>query len=259
MKHGWSDFCRIVKTQLRFSFVFLETDEDEDHPDYTHPTLTLLEIAQLVERLGLVREVEAGTLMYRVRVEKNTRFRSLNELGSPPASSAAANRMSPAGIPMLYAAEDISTAICETWDGTATAVASIATFRTTQSIQIIDFTNLPESPSYWSKPGRKVMAEYAFLHHLAADLSKPITPGGKIDLDYAPTQIVSEYLTKAWRGHPRSWNPHPNLVHGLAFKSSKTGKKNYGLNFLQEVTPMYGLKQTDFLQLVNVKHRRLRP
>lgn len=259
MRFGWTQFCDTVKNQLRFSFSFVDADEDPSHPDYTHPTLTLREIGRLVENLNLIRKITPGTLIYRVRVDDGNRFDNFNELGSPPPENASSNRMSPAGIPMFYAAEDIDTAIQETWNGEKVAWASIATFRTSQPILIIDFTELPDLPSYWSNPGREILADYRFLHELAADLSKPVTRGSKVDLHYVPTQIISEYLTKAWRGLPRSWNPPPNLIHGLSFKSSKTGMKNYGLNFLRDVNPMHGLNQMDFLELVQVTHRELLP
>ncbi len=259
MRHGWNQFCSIVQNQLRFSFAFVESDEDSSHPDYTHPSLTLREIGKLVENLNLVRELPTGTLFYRIRVDKAERFTTFEALGSPPSANASANRMSPAGIPMLYGAEDIQTAIEETWDGESPGFASIATIRTTQPIRVIDFTDLPDPPSYWSNPDREIFADYRFLHELAADLSKPVERGSKVDLAYAPTQIVSEYLTKAWRGLPRAWNPPPGLVHGLCFKSSITGMRNFGLNFLRNTDSMYGLNQADFLELVQVEHRELSP
>lgn len=259
MIFAWHEFRATVKHQLRFSFAFLENDGDKNHPDYTHPALTLRELGHLVERLNLIRELDPGLPLYRVRLHKIRFFQTIEDLGSPPSTKASSNRMSPAGIPMLYAAEDIETAIKETWDNESPAVASIATFETTQPMRIIDFTRLPEPPSYWSNPCRGVLAEHRFLRDLAEELSEPVAPDSNVDLDYAPTQIVSEYLTKAWRGLPRSWSPPPELVHGISFRSSKTGRKNYGLNLLRDEHPNYGLLQTDFLELTQVEHRELSP
>lgn len=259
MRHGWNQFCLIVRTRLRFSFSLFESDEDPNHPDYTHPNWTLLEIGQLVDSLQLVATLPVKSRIYRVRVDADKFYEELPDLGSPPPFKAAANRMSPAGIPMFYAADDVDTAIAETWDGVRSAVASIAIFDTIKPIRVIDFTNIPECPSYWSNPGREILAEYSFLQELAYDLSKPVTRGGKVDIDYAPTQIVSEYLTKAKYGLPRSWNPPSGLVHGLAFHSSRTSGKNYGFNFLHESDPLYGLNQSDYLKLVAVERRELSP
>lgn len=259
LHHGWNQFCMIVRNRLRFSFFLAETTEDPKHPDYTHPSLTLEEIGELVDFHGLIRTVEAGAIVYRVRVDEVEYYDTLGDLGSGPPTSAAANRMSPAGIPMFYCADEAATAVAETWDAKTPVRASIAKFELIKLVRIIDFTKLPDAPSYWSNPDRGLLAQYHFLHHLVSDLSLPVKLNSKVDLDYAPTQIVSEYLTKARYGYPSSYNPPSSLVHGLAFNSSKTGGMNYGLNLLKDSDPYSGIKQDEFVRLLEVEHRGLIP
>lgn len=75
----------------------------------------LVELAELIEELGLVRSVPVGQSYYRVRNQTVPPFEpTAAALGPPPARICLqSNRMNPHGIPMFYGAEDGPSAIAE--------------------------------------------------------------------------------------------------------------------------------------------------
>jgi hypothetical protein len=253
LQYGWNEFCDTVKHRLRFSFAWAKGTDGPNHPDHTSPYKTLVKLGDFIDSYNLITIISAGTLIYRVRVDKEHYFTSLDDLGTPHHQKAASNRMSPAGIPMFYGAIDIETAIQETWDGEKSAKASIATLRLKNDINVISLENLPRHPGYWSNPGRDTLAVIGFLHELAKDMSKPADRGSKVDLEYAPTQIVSEYLTKA------RYDGNESNTLGLAFNSSKTNNRNYALNIYHNTDSSRGSTIGDYFELVTVDHQELNP
>lgn len=260
LKGGWSGFCHTVRHHLRFSFAF-EPETEEGHPDSTSPLGTLEEIGHVVESFGLIRMVPAGTEVIRVRVDASSRYSGIDELGAPPHRYAKANRMSPAGISMFYGALDYDTAVKETWDGKKAAVCSKATFRTKQDLRVVDFTQLPAVPGYWSKPGRNRLAALRFLHDLVKDFSQPVDRNTSVDLHYTPTQVVAEYLLKARHlVAPARGGAVPDPVHGISFASSYTGDPNLALNLYHASDRNLGNNiQDDWLELVKSEHLPLIP
>lgn len=258
---GWEDFCRTIRHRLRYSFAF-EPETDEGHPDSTSPVKTLIGISNLVDAYELIRTVKAGTEVIRLRVSTQEKYSSIGLVGSPPHQHAKANRMSAAGIPMFYGAFDLDTAIKETWDGINSAICSKGTFVTKHDIRVVDFTGLPPVPGYWSNPGRDQLATIRFMHDLARDISKPVQRNSSVDLLYAPTQVVAEYLLKA--RHLRSSSTSEGAVdeiHGVIFGSSHTGKPNFALNVYNSADSELasGNIQDDWLELVKVEHLPLMP
>ena len=258
---GWEDFCRTVRHRLRYSFAF-EPETDEGHPDSTSPVKTLLSISDLVDTYKLIRTVKSGTEVIRLRVNTRERYSDIGKLGTPPCQFAKANRMSPAGISMFYGAFDYETAVKETWDGVNAALCSKGTFVTKRNIRIVDFTRLPPVPGYWSNPGRDHLATIRFMHALAQDISQPVKRNDSVDLHYAPTQIVAEYLLKARHYRPsRAGKDAEDEIHGVVFGSSHTGKPNFALNVYNSADSELasGNIQDDWLELVKVEHLPLMP
>lgn len=257
LKYGWQKFCATVRHSLRYAFAWAEGDEDESHPDHIHPAKTLTGIGGMVDSLGLTQILPVGTTIYRVRVHANEYFETFEDLGSPPPQKAATNRMSPAGIPMFYGADSVETAIRETWDEQNSAKASIGTFTTRRPLKVVNFKNVPPVPSYWSNPGREKAARFEFMRNLAEDLSEPVERGSLVDLHYAPTQIVCEYLVKARRVSDPDLST--GVLHGIAFASSRTTTTNFAFNLCRASDECSPYIQNDFLELVSVEHRELLP
>src|SRR5215470_13714334 len=105
---------------------------------------TLLEaIAQGCLEAGLFRNLPADTILWRCRTrDRKQRFPNARDVGPPPAVAAKQSRMSPAGIPMFYAASDKATAEAETLRRGAKYWA-IAEFKTLRELVIVDLTEVP--------------------------------------------------------------------------------------------------------------------
>jgi hypothetical protein len=229
LRFGWDAFRETVKHEARFVFALIEHDRDPEYEDPGEPVqrgaAMLRELGRLIVAYQLIAKIPAETTLYRVRVDDAGEHHSTAAaLGSTPHEIASQSRMSPAGIPMLYAAEDIDTALAETVDPVRDAgkVATVATFCTTENSQVVDLGRLPSVPSIFDpRPeAARERAELGFLHGFRRDVSAPIKPDNRIHIEYVPTQVVSEYLRYLLRdGDGRG-------VDGLAYDSAQADGRN---------------------------------
>ena len=194
LKYSWDNFCQVIKHERRFFFSRHRQYRDDD--EIFSPEHVLGIIFQYAETIGLIRKLSRGTRLYRVR-KLSGGSRTALDLGPPPPDRAwQQNRMSPAGISMLYASENPETALRETVD--KPGLYTVAEFTTERDATIIDFAQLPTIPSLF-KPIPDSM-EYdprkllIFLHTLGCEFSKPITRDDRVHIEYVPTQVVTEYV-----------------------------------------------------------------
>ncbi|MBS4096061.1 MAG: RES family NAD+ phosphorylase [Sulfuricella sp.] len=159
--------------------------EAADHPD-TSP---------------VIKTLPAGTDFYRARLANNgVEAKTIQnnptvELGAPPKERAANNRMNPAGIPLLYVADDTKTCIAEVRPSIGDAVV-VGRFRSTKCLKFFDFTALdghlshtPLSlfdPIYEERSQRRLLLEY--LHD---EIARPVRTN---DTDYVVTQALAEFI-----------------------------------------------------------------
>jgi hypothetical protein len=210
----WAQFCDYVKHHQRFFF----------HSDDTGPpSESLVDILDYIGKVAIearmVRTLDAGSILYRARQHSEDltiTTTSIAELATPPANLAvASNRMSPAGIPIFYAARDPETAFLETATADATRpVVSIGKFETTAELRVLDLGEIPPIPSLFDESERHLRAGLKFMHAFADDLAEPIKRDGREHIDYVPTQIVSEFFRLRFcvPGGP---------IDGICFKCSK--------------------------------------
>ena len=195
LQYSWDHFCQVIKHERRFFFTshFKYKNDDE----IFSPGRVLEIIFAYANTIGLIRKFPCGTQLYRVR-KLESASRTALDLGPPPPNKAwQQNRMSPAGISMLYASEGAETALRETVD--QPGLYTIAEFATARDATIIDFSQLPLIPTLF-EPIHDTM-EYdprkllIFLHRLREEFSKPIErDGNQAHIEYIPTQVVTEYL-----------------------------------------------------------------
>lgn len=186
---------------------------------------------RLIREYGLLRELAVGTSLYRVRLHAlRKRYETAKDLGAPPPASASQSRMSPAGIPMLYTAEEIETAIAETVGARRSRRKglTIATFKPTEALRIVDFSQLPPIPSVFDDspetPG--IRHELGFLYGMRRDIGGEVKLDGRQHVEYVPTQVVCEHIRH--RLPERLGKP----VHGLAWGSTRaSGGRNVVLFF----------------------------
>jgi hypothetical protein len=259
---GWNNLSETVKHRQRFVFLLPDDIEQHDEPGIEIPRAAkmLEELARLIREYQLVKELAAGTRLYRCRPHPvRKRYSTAKALGVPRNEKASQSRMSPAGIPMFYAAEEPETTLAETIDKrTRTKGATIAEFCTSTLCLIIDLSKLPPTPSVFNDDPETVRRRYelGFLHGFLQDLSSPIERDGCEHIDYVPTQVVCEYLRHAFRDEQR------RPVDGLAWESTRRpGARNIVLFIDRDQCVERGERPSDVselaVELVTFEVRRL--
>lgn len=199
----WQQFCRLTKHRIRYMFLQEEREGlTERHGQEYHVREILRSIGRAIYDNELVSTIKAGTPLYRVRTNKNGKgYTKLADLAGPkPEDARFSNRMSPAGISMLYAAFDQETAMAETLQ--AETPFTVAKLALTRDIDVVDFARLPTRhslllglmPYGHNTFFQDQRHQINFLHRFVHDLSKPVTKDGVEHFEYVPTQIVTEYI-----------------------------------------------------------------
>lgn len=187
---AWEAFCGAVKSNRRF--FFHQIGEDGRHPDERSIYGFLHELAGTIESNNLIKVVQEGTLVFRARPRTPPhQFTLAADLGTPPAHVATqSNRMNPPGIPMFYGSDSLALAQAETRGKNA----SIGAFRALRPLRILDLHNLDPIPGIFSEATRERRQELIFLHDLSRRFAEPVPQNDRINIDYVPTQIVTEFL-----------------------------------------------------------------
>ena len=194
---SWDAFCELIKYERRY-FFFRQPAGQE----LFSPLALFEELGNWCERFGLVRTLCANHLLYRARLQKNgEKLETAAALGPPPRDMATmANRMSPPGIVMFYAGDEVETALREVAKNPAEDMGryAIGKFRTLREAKILDLTSIPPVPSIFEPVPDSL--EYnprpplIFLNYFVAALSKPIARDDSVYVEYIPSQVVTEYF-----------------------------------------------------------------
>ena len=198
MNWSWDDFTSTIKHVRRYFFEQHLGPSDRSS-EKVSPIDLLGSMAEKARSYGLFRELPAGQQYYRSRW-RETRARIVDplELGPPPPAKASQSRMSPAGIPMFYGAEDSATAIAETI--TEPGRYALAKFRTTRPIKILDLRRAPWVSIF--DPARGGLSEWCrFMASFIRDFQRPVEHDGSQHYEYTPTQVVTEFLRTDARRH----------------------------------------------------------
>jgi hypothetical protein len=188
----WHKFSEVVKHSNRYFFADAVLGEDIDNPNKT-TTHFLSDLKTIIEA-ELLTPLPGGIRFHRARIGSE-RYSTLTELGAPPYKTAThANRMSPAGVSMLYGAFDGGTAKCEVGPLNNDQFVSLALIATTRDTRVIDFCKLPEPPSFFELGQRERRFLCNFLHDFVKDLRAPVEKDGREHIDYVPTQVLTEFL-----------------------------------------------------------------
>jgi hypothetical protein len=177
-------------------------------------------------KLKLISEVPEGTAFYRGRLVgyASEKMTGAKKLGPAPADKAAANRMSPEGVPMFYGSASSETAIREIAAHGTSEYARIGAFRNQRPLILLDLTALPELPSIFDKEARNRNGVLRFFKHFADNVTAPIRPDGRPHVEYVPTQVVTEFFR---------WVP-TRKIDGIKLSSAQDGQDTYVLFFTRE-------------------------
>lgn len=219
---GWAGFAQTVQSRSRFIFI---ADSQKTNSRMAPGTAEFLARLARYANVGLdlIEVLEPGAVFWRGRLMDTPQSldRERNELQPPPPDQAAANRMSPAGIPMFYAAADPQTAIAEIAGHGPQPYVLMGAFCSTRQLRLLDLTRTPAFPSYFDEAQHEELGLARFLRSFVRSITQPVIPDGRQHIAYTPTQVLTEYLR---------WMPE-NPIDGIALPSAQTGEKTYVLFF----------------------------
>ncbi|MEU0651105.1 HEPN-associated N-terminal domain-containing protein [Streptomyces albogriseolus] len=218
---GWDRFREAVMYESRYVFWLRRDWQGQDYDaDGVHPAKVLQALGEYIDKHALYRTIEAGKIFWRARTRTGAGASwGAKDLGTAGREHAKqANRMSPAGIPMFYGAEDADTAVRESLVRTSDTHVRVAAFQTTQPFTVVDLTGskIPQVPSEFDVERFTERHRILFLRDFVKDLTKPIRESYE-QIDYVPTQILVEYLLRV---HERE----EGHVSGLMYTSAVTGE-----------------------------------
>lgn len=135
-----------------------------------------------------------GNKFYRARInalEKKYECFPLKQMGAPPAHEASHGRVNPVGIPYLYLASNIDTAVSEVrpWIGCKITVAE---FALKKGISVVNFSNKVSRNAL--KDEQCEVKEGIWRDWISYLFSMPFDP--RDDIAYIPTQYISERFKK---------------------------------------------------------------
>lgn len=187
---SWSEFCSATKSLRRFFFHDIGQAQSY-HPDERSVIEFLHEVTALIEKMGLVQTIPAGYSLFRARPHDGNPWVTSNDLGPPPAAIALqSNRMNPPGIPMFYGAETGELAALEV----RAIQATIGEFKMLRDVRIINIADLPPVPGFFSEASREERQGLSFLHRLTRLMAAPVPQNDRVNVDYIPTQILTEFF-----------------------------------------------------------------
>ena len=155
--------------------------------------------------------------LYRSRVNIDTGIIDILNMGKPPEKISTAGRANPIGIPYLYTASNIKTAIAEIRPHKGDSI-TVATFEVKESLTLADLRNPRESISPFELDDdglNQIFIDLDYLCHLGDELSKPILPR-EAHLEYLSSQYLCELIKLSG-------------YDGVIYKSSVGDGDNYAI------------------------------
>ncbi|CAG6394076.1 RES family NAD+ phosphorylase [Streptomyces cocklensis] len=184
-------------------------------------TTVLDTVSAVIEKLELVRTLPAGHQVWRGRMQTDTSAPGFvaATIGSAPRDKAAANRMSPAGVPVFYGSADITTTVAEISAHDPRPYAAVAAFELIRPVSVIDLSGELSPPSLFDPEHHALLGPVEFIRAFSADMSRPVRLDGRDHSAYVPTQVLTEYFR--WLS--------PLQVEGIVFRSAQNDGVNYAL------------------------------
>lgn len=247
LRYTWEAFADQVKHRTRFVF-FRIVDPNPGFGE-SEPHDILKSLGEIAIEVGLLKDLPVGTRFFRARQhEVGIAPNTMDQLSAPPTNLASHSRMSPAGISMLYLANNSATASAEVLlPNPAKLLLTMAEFETNRSLRVLDLSTIPSVPSLFDEDQRHQRMALIFMRHFATDVSRAIDSSAA-PYEYVPTQVVTEYFRHLFK------DDQGRSLDGIAYKSSKN---NSGLCYTLFLDQDACLHDTDRgpppIQLVGAK------
>lgn len=182
LESGWEEFSDELTNINRF---------------FPSKQMSFDDFISLIQYIDL--KIEPPKNFYRCRNTPNGVKIKPKEMGPPPREKTKNGRANPVGIPYLYVASDINTAIHESRPFINETV-TIGKFKLIDAISIVDLRSISPFKFSGHEDIDELIPKIKYLRRLGLDLSKPISPKDA-DLDYLPTQYLCEFIKKqGWDG-----------------------------------------------------------
>ncbi len=197
----WQAFREELKYQNRYFPTLI--------PDHEH-------LESLFELLTLPA-LDVPANLYRARINATNTPYAIENMGMPPKELVSNGRANPKGIPYLYTASDVKTAISEVRPFVGDTV-TVAQFEVMESLSLVDLRNPKQTISPFALSEDDLGAIYRdmpFLILLGDELSKPFAPR-VADLEYLPSQYLCEFVK------------HINF-DGVVYRSSLSDGDNFAI------------------------------
>ncbi len=198
---NWKDFKRELKHDNRYF--------PKKAPDYKH-------LSELLSHIILLYK-DVPQYLYRSRVNIDIGIIDITEMGKPPEKISTAGRANPIGIPYLYTASNIQTAIAEIRPHKGDNI-TVAKFQVIEPLTLVDLRNPRKSisPFVLDEDGlNQIFTDLDYLCHLGDELSKPILPR-EAHLEYLSSQYLCELIKHSG-------------YDGVIYKSSVGDGDNYAI------------------------------
>ena len=195
---AWKDFREQILHRTRFVFwARKDTEGPYLGAGGVSVTKVLEAIGNLLASFDLITTLPVGTVTYRARGharQEDSRGWGATQVGTNlPKNTTSSSRMSPAGIPLFYGADDVETALAEVAHADDREFFTVGKFVTTEPVTVIDLTYVPPVPSIFDPVLGGAQGELSFLNELVDELRQPIDTA-RSNLDYVPTQVFCEYF-----------------------------------------------------------------
>ena len=193
---SWEKFCNTIMHERRF--FFLDYDPDPFDREAYRASQVLRKVFEYAQLIDLIKPLPSGTKLCRARWEGcRPHLQTPQELGPPPPKMATqSNRMSPAGISMFYACDEQQTALAETKEGPG--YFALGQFETLRAATLLDLCDIPPVPSLFQPTSENLEFRprevLTFLNHVRRQMSRRIDRSGRSHFEYAPTQVVTEFI-----------------------------------------------------------------
>lgn len=204
---NWEEFTNELKHDNRYFPIKAPTQED---------------LKQLLKYVEVSNE-KIPSELYRARVNEDDKKYETKDMGSPPHLLATAGRANPVGIPYLYVASTIDTAIAEIRPHKSDSI-TVATIKVKDNLKLADLRSPKRtiSPFMQDEDGLKeIYEDIDYLIHLGKELSKPILPK-KARLEYLSSQYLCEFIKHCG-------------FDGVIYKSSVGSGDNYAIFFKEKL------------------------
>lgn len=209
MLSNWQRFSNVVKHETRFFFAHFQENRYRD-PEHMGPMVLLNHIKDLIDEYEIFATLPRGNRLFRARnITENVDINNPLDFGSPPNNLCLqSNRMNPPGISMLYLADSQDLAKMEIRQERA----FVGVFELRSDMVFIDLTNLPTVPGFYTLESRGFRESISFLRDFIESITQPISGDNRINIDYIPSQVVTEFL--------RNSNFENRNICGIRYPSS---------------------------------------